>query len=576
MEIQIANQEQLESFLSAVQSAVVVVDQEFRVVTANRAALEITGRDWRDRSSCTCYGFLFGKKEPCQDCLLKAGDNQQRSVTIRRSDGEDVFVKLQMAPFLDYYVVTLQDVTREVSLLRKVDLLRKEQQAKNVILEQRSREVQDEQRLLKELLDHLPEALVSVEKTFIIEGRNKAVSQLLSGKADAQKCYELFGYHEPCSDCPAHDGFDGLGDVKKTHQVGDRYVTEGVSSSPFGSGGLLLFRDTTRQISLIERIREQQQTILRKSKILECLADLGTLMQKESELQTVVESFWQLLLHLLKRESAVLLVSDIRAGSIGLASGKGVDEEALKVAAQGYLSREIQSMQVESLGAEFLPWQEASQIILKGRSGGLVGMLLLQGDLQDQEEKELVDLFSEPLGAYIDNRLLSRKLEEKANTDALTGLYNRAYLEQAMKEEQEKFEKFNINFAVVVADVNRLKKANDVYGHEAGDRLILKVSELLQESLRSTDTLARTGGDEFVILLAGASDAEGKSFAHRLYEDVFNGVFMDVGDDEQFPVNVSFGVAGTDVAAVDSLTEEADREMYAAKERFYQTEERYR
>ena len=114
---------------------------------------------------------------------------------------------------------------------------------------------------------------------------------------------------------------------------------------------------------------------------------------------------------------------------------------------------------------------------LKDRS--LAGLLLLQGAFKTEEEKEIIDLFTEPLGTYIDNRLLSRKLEEKANTDPLTRLYNRAYLDQAIIEETEKRQKLNMDFSVVVADINRLKKANDLYGHEAGDRLILTVSELL-------------------------------------------------------------------------------------------------
>ena len=203
-------------------------------------------------------------------------------------------------------------------------------------------------------------------------------------------------------------------------------------------------------------------------------------------------------------------------------------------------------------------------------------MLLLEGAVAEEEEKGLIDLFAEPLAAYLDNRLLSRKLEEKANNDPLTGLFNRGYLDQAMAEEKQKLDNFNIPFGVVVADVNRLKKVNDIYGHEAGDRLILKVSELLQKAVRNTDIVARTGGDEFVILLAECTKQRVEMFIRRLLRSVFQGVYLEVGDGEQFPVTVSFGGAATDVCAPDVLMLEADRAMYAAKEVYYQHAERYR
>ncbi len=88
--------------------------------------------------------------------------------------------------------------------------------------------------------------------------------------------------------------------------------------------------------------------------------------------------------------------------------------------------------------------------------------------------------------------------------------------------------------------------------------------------------MARTGGDEFLILLGNTGDAQAWEFVRRLQQQVFNNVFMDVGEGDKFPVNVSFGAAGTDVWPVDDLIATADRLMYEAKEAFYQTEERYR
>jgi diguanylate cyclase (GGDEF)-like protein len=353
-------------------------------------------------------------------------------------------------------------------------------------------------------------------------------------------------------------------------------VTESISRSPFGDGGLLLFRDTTRQIELISKIKEQQQTIVKKNKILNSLAELGTSMQKEPHLETVIDFFLDLIVILAKISGIAIVINDIRTGKIWFSSSRGLDDAQMQMITKAYLSRNIQSMRRRSIEAQFLPWEKTHQLVLKGRNGTLVGMIVIKDDFAEPEEKEVVDLFSEPLGIYIDNRLLSKKLEEKANTDPLTGLYNRGYLEQAIGEEQQKFEDFKIDYALVVADVNRLKKANDIYGHGAGDKLIMTASELLKKTMRSTDILARTGGDEFVMLLTDSNSENAEKFIRRLTKSVFKDVYIDVGDQEKFPVQVSFGSSATDIFPADALMEEADRAMYAAKEAFYRNEQRYR
>jgi diguanylate cyclase (GGDEF)-like protein len=575
---EIENVQEVTEVLEAIKTGIVVVDGDFRITFANQPAAAIIGRPWpAELAATTCFSFIFNRTEPCEDCpvLMKSPFAMQRPATIRKEDGSDIFIRMQTTPFGSSFVITVLDITREITHLRKIDLTRKELRAKNVLVERRRQEALDEQRFFKGLVDHLPEALILVDASFAIEGKNKAVAELLTQR-EVGKCFELLGRRDPCPDCPAAKGFADLDDVKKIHQLRDRYVTESISRSSFNGGGLLLFRDTTRQIQLIDQIRQQQVTIVKKNEILKSLVELSNFMQKEPSPKRVVDFFWDLFLPLLKKERAALVVNDMRIGNIWFASQRGVSEAAMKKLTRAYLSRDIQSQQKNVLEPEVLPWPGTVQIFLKGRSSSLVGLLLLEGAVVEEEEKGLVDLFTEPLAAYLDNRLLSRKLEEKANNDPLTGLFNRGYLEQALSEEKQKLEQFNIPFAVVVADVNRLKKANDVYGHEAGDRLILKVSELLKRAVRNTDILARTGGDEFVILLAECTTQRVEVFIRRLLRSVFQEVYLEVGEGEQFPVTVSFGGAATDAFAADALMQEADRAMYAAKEAYYQHAERYR
>lgn len=97
--------------------------------------------------------------------------------------------------------------------------------------------------------------------------------------------------------------------------------------------------------------------------------------------------------------------------------------------------------------------------------------------------------------------------------DKLTGLYNRAYVEKALQE-LELSE--GVPLSVIVADMNGLKITNDMFGHEQGDRLLVAMAQVLGAACRSTDIVARWGGDEFLVLLPGANERECQQVCERI------------------------------------------------------------
>jgi diguanylate cyclase (GGDEF)-like protein len=88
--------------------------------------------------------------------------------------------------------------------------------------------------------------------------------------------------------------------------------------------------------------------------------------------------------------------------------------------------------------------------------------------------------------------------------------------------------------------------------------------------------VARTGGDEFLVLVTDTPEEGAFLLARRFSLEVFDNITMEVGDNEFFPVTVSLGVAGSDQVSHDDLLKTADRRMYEAKEAYYQTHKRYR
>jgi diguanylate cyclase (GGDEF)-like protein len=157
-------------------------------------------------------------------------------------------------------------------------------------------------------------------------------------------------------------------------------------------------------------------------------------------------------------------------------------------------------------------------------------------------------------------------LAHQALHDPLTGLPNRQLLVDRLNHAIELMSRRGDNAPVVMfLDLNRFKLVNDTFGHQAGDELLVQVAQRLRNVLRTTDTLSRFGGDEFVVLCEDVGDRETATVITERIRAAFDEPFDLVG--EQLTVSVSIGVARVDgeVTSIDALLGEADAAMYFAK-----------
>ena len=193
------------------------------------------------------------------------------------------------------------------------------------------------------------------------------------------------------------------------------------------------------------------------------------------------------------------------------------------------------------------------------RSRQVVGyMYVINFDVEKVVEvKAFLELMAFFLGSEIANYLLVRRLERISNMDVLTGLNNRRAMIRRMRELSEGGA--NCPCGVISIDLNGLKVVNDTEGHEAGDRLLIQAGEILKKVFYYDD-LYRTGGDEFIVIIAGI---DRETFGRKIRR-----VRRDAGKSAE----VSFAIGGywsdgtEDVAAA---IRKADEEMYKDKEVFY-------
>jgi diguanylate cyclase (GGDEF)-like protein/PAS domain S-box-containing protein len=152
-------------------------------------------------------------------------------------------------------------------------------------------------------------------------------------------------------------------------------------------------------------------------------------------------------------------------------------------------------------------------------------------------------------------------LRHIAATDALTGLANYRRLSETAELEIKRSERTKRNFAVLIFDLNGMKRINDSHGHLAGNRALCRLADIFRFACRSIDTAARYGGDEFAIILPETGAKEAGAVGRRICERLTN-------EQEKPLLSVSFGVAiyPKDGATIETLFQAADRALYKMKQ----------
>ena len=158
-------------------------------------------------------------------------------------------------------------------------------------------------------------------------------------------------------------------------------------------------------------------------------------------------------------------------------------------------------------------------------------------------------------------KLQSQQYYFNATHDALTRIYNRSFYLDKIQNELQKAKRYNSNFSVILFDIDHFKKFNDTYGHLKGDEVLVEVAQTVKQSIRSSDILARWGGEEFIILLPETTLDKAELLAENLRKRVSQIAIEGIGQ-----VTASFGVAQFQPQdSDDTLIQRADEALYDAK-----------
>lgn len=212
-------------------------------------------------------------------------------------------------------------------------------------------------------------------------------------------------------------------------------------------------------------------------------------------------------------------------------------------------------------------------IIVTRDSGATVAREAFQRGVDDyilKEEIESISLF-DVIGNAIERRhqrdeKIERemRLQEQAERDGLTGLYNHRYFVDALERETARAKRYRRHLALLMIDLDGFKLINDTCGHPQGDQVLRQVARLLLQTVRFVDIVARYGGDEFSILLPETNSKGATKIAMRVLREVRNAPFL--YENRIFPLSVSIGGSVYNQSqSAGTLLRETDQALYKAK-----------
>ena len=231
----------------------------------------------------------------------------------------------------------------------------------------------------------------------------------------------------------------------------------------------------------------------------------------------------------------------------------------------------------EDLGEGHKPWRElirahgpqsawSAPFLAAGSTPlGTLTVYTLLRDAPTPAATEMLEMACQMAALVMERRRLQAQLIEHAYHDSLTGLPNRRLGEDRLSSSTSRALRSGYKTAVLWIDLNKFKQVNDQYGHPAGDEVLRQAARRLAGRLRASDTLARMGGDEFMVIL---EDIKERQIAEATAIDLLDVLSQPMQiEDIEVAISASIGISlfPEDGNTVDSLAQHADRAMYAAK-----------
>ncbi len=338
-------------------------------------------------------------------------------------------------------------------------------------------------------------------------------------------------------------------------------------------------RDQRDELDCSEGLRERQQSLyaLQKEKesLEKRLVDLDSQAALRQHLSNAVHQFSSLLDPVVVRQRLMEFVrSTIGRGTIHFFAGNSPRDAMDKWVMERKLSLLVTDLAQDS---RFPPQRNnnevrsvlAAPIVVERQLVGIVRLNGFEPGLFSVGDLRVLESLSVLASLALENLQLLGRLQEGAIRDNLTNLYTHRFFQERLADEILREGRYQTDFCLLLLDVDHFKRYNDTYGHAAGDQVLVRVAQILQQSVRPVDLVARYGGEEFIVILPQMSLPQAREMAEQIRQRIAAESFnFGAEAAAQESVTVSIGVSGFphEATIASQLIRVADTRLYQAKQ----------
>ena len=342
-----------------------------------------------------------------------------------------------------------------------------------------------------------------------LQGEEEAGMEMFWKGAQAPDGLFLYAVATPLRD---HAG-KMLGAVAVYSDITERKKREG-----------LILQDNSRLQESVERLEQYNREISVISKLVE---SLQACLSVEEVAKTSVAIMSELFPDTV---GGVFIINNSKTrvelaagfGGKGLSRDQFLPEEcwAMRRSQPHHVDSTHQNMLCQHFKDEVPSQYICVPLAAQGTQVGLFQLSALASGKLGKNQRKLAALMGEQVALAIANLQLKEALKNQSIRDALTNLFNRRYLEEAMEREMARAERSVSKLSVLMLDIDHFKQFNDKFGHEAGDRVLWEVGSLLNKFVRKSDIACRYGGEELVVLLPDTGLDDAKNIAEKIREEI--------------------------------------------------------
>jgi diguanylate cyclase (GGDEF)-like protein/PAS domain S-box-containing protein len=579
---------QNEMILNSIGEGLFGLDSTGKVTFINTAALSLTGFKADDLMGqsfhqLTHYKKLDGSPYPQQECpihaTLRYGDKHRIDDIFWTKDGSPLPVEYMTNPIeQNGKVVGAVGVFRDITLRKRGEA-----------------EVKKAYNYLNNVLDNTAEAIGIVDRHGVVEKWNKACEDIYGYSFDelqGKPAFDLYADKDELAKMLVQlrqDGFVRHYEIKMKRKDGSTFpcsLSVKVLRDAEGKnmGSVTVARDLTEMKDNLEKLQSANTKLQalvdesnqrnRNMTLLQEMSDVFQSCQTSGEAYSAIAHFapkffpdYAGALYILNGAKDLFELTAVWGEASAVELAFGHDECWSLRRTRAYLVPDsTQTMNCRHVSGD-LPGSYLCVPMMA--QGEIMGIFHLQKPATERPDQmkvisQFVTTVAEAMALALANLKLRETLRNQAIRDALTGLFNRRYLEETMERELSRNKRQGTALGVIMLDLDHFKEYNDTYGHNSGDELLVALGQLIQDQVRREDIACRYGGEEFLLVMPGASTEVTLQRAQELNQAVKQ---LHTSSSSLKPITISAGVAiyPNNGANAKDVIRAADAALYRAK-----------